>query len=544
MKLKKNMARLLSLVLVMGTLAGCSNTSSSDSDNKTKSAVEQRKENNELVVAVGAEPEAGFDAITGGHGSITKVFFSTLMKRDKELGWENDLATNYKVSDDKLTWTVTIRNDARFTDGEKLTAEDVAFTYETTKKSSTEVDLTMIKEVKAIDDKTVQFTLTRPMSTFVEKLGVCGIVPKHAYDDNFKDNPIGSGPYKFVQWDKGQQVIAQVNEDYYGDKPSIDKLTMVFLDTDAAYAAVKSGDVDMASINGDLAKEEVKGTKILDIPSIETYGVEFPMVKNTGEKTDSGYEIGNDVTSDEAIRKALNTAVDRQSMVDGVLNGYGTVSTTGLEKMPWLNKDTVLDESEYNNMDEAKKILSDGGWKDSDNDGILEKDNTKASFKLLYTSGNYRQELGLEFQKMAKELGIEITLEERTWDTILEDIHKEAVLFGFGSGDPSELYNLYYSKAANTPVEWDNAGFYSNKTVDENIDKALNCESEDGALKYWQKAQLDGGSGASAKGDAPYCWLVNANHVYIVSENFDIGSPVVQPHGGRIFDNVTQWSWK
>lgn len=544
MKLKKNMARLLSLVLVMGTLAGCSNTSSSDSDNKTKSAVEQRKENNELVVAVGAEPEAGFDAITGGHGSITKVFFSTLMKRDKELGWENDLATNYKVSDDKLTWTVTIRDDVKFTDGEKLTAEDVAFTYETTKKSSTEVDLTMIKEVKAIDDTTVQFTLTRPMSTFVEKLGVCGIVPKHAYDDNFKDNPIGSGPYKFVQWDKGQQVIAQVNEDYYGEKANIQKLTMVFLDTDAAYAAVKSGDVDMASINGDLAKEEVKGTKILDIPSIETYGVEFPMVKNTGEKTDSGYEIGNDVTSDEAIRKALNTAVDRQGMVDGVLNGYGTVSTTGLEKMPWLNKDTVLDESEYNNMDEAKKILSDGGWKDSDNDGILEKDNTKASFKLLYTSGNYRQELGLEFQKMAKELGIEITLEERTWDTILEDIHKEAVLFGFGSGDPSELYNLYYSKAANTPVEWDNAGFYSNKKVDENIDKALNCESEDDALKYWQKVQLDGDSGASAKGDAPYCWLVNANHVYIVSENFDIGSPVVQPHGGRIFDNVTQWSWK
>ena len=544
MKLKKNMARLLSLVLLMGTLAGCSNTSSSDSDNKTKSAVEQRKENNELVVAVGAEPEAGFDAITGGHGSITKVFFSTLMKRDKELGWENDLATNYKVSDDKLTWTVTIRDDVKFTDGEKLTAEDVAFTYETTKKSSTEVDLTMIKEVKAIDDTTVQFTLTRPMSTFVEKLGVCGIVPKHAYDDNFKDNPIGSGPYKFVQWDKGQQVIAQVNEDYYGEKANIQKLTMVFLDTDAAYAAVKSGDVDMASINGDLAKEEVKGTKILDIPSIETYGVEFPMVKNTGEKTDSGYEIGNDVTSDEAIRKALNTAVDRQGMVDGVLNGYGTVSTTGLEKMPWLNKDTVLDESEYNNMDEAKKILSNGGWKDSDNDGILEKDNTKASFKLLYTSGNYRQELGLEFQKMAKELGIEITLEERTWDTILEDIHKEAVLFGFGSGDPSELYNLYYSKAANTPVEWDNAGFYSNKKVDENIDKALNCESEDDALKYWQKVQLDGDSGASAKGDAPYCWLVNANHVYIVSENFDIGSPVVQPHGGRIFDNVTQWSWK
>ena len=542
MKLKKNIARLLSMVLLVGVLTGCSNTS--NSEESSKSAVEQRKENNELVVAVGAEPEAGFDAITGGHGSITSVFFSTLMKRDKELGWENDLATDYKISDDKLTWTVTIRDDAKFTDGEPVTAEDVAFTYQTTKESSTEVDLTMIKEVKAKDNTTVEFTLERPMSTFIEKLGACGIVPKHAYDDTFKDNPIGSGPYKFVQWDKGQQVIAEVNEDYYGNKPSIKKLTMVFLDTDAAYAAVKSGDVDMAAINGELAKEEIEGTEILDIQSIETYGVEFPMVANTGKKTETGYEIGNNVTSDEAIRKALNTAVDRQGMVDGVLNGYGTVSTTGLEKMPWLNKDTVLDESEYNNIDEAKKILEDGGWKDSDNDGVLEKDGTKASFKLLYTAGNYRQELGLEFQKIAKEIGIEITLEERTWDTILTDIHKEAVLFGFGSGDPSELYNLYYGGAANTPVEWDNAGFYDNETVNKYIDKALESEDEEEALEYWQKAQYDGKTGASVKGDATYCWLVNVNHVYIVSEGFDIGDPVVQPHGGRIFDNVIEWAWK
>ena len=536
MKLKKSITTILSMVLVVGALSGCSNTSTS--------GVEQRKENNELVVAVGSEPEAGFDAITGGHGSITKVFFSTLLKRDKELGWENDLATDYKVSDDKLKWTVTIRDDVKFTDGETLTAEDVAFTYETTKNSSTEIDLTMLEKVEATDENTVVFTLTRPMSTFVEKLGACGIVPKHAYNDDFKDNPIGSGPYKFVEWEKGQQVIAEANEDYYGEKPSIKKLTMVFLDTDTAYAAVKSGEVDMAAINGELAKEEVEGTEIIDIQSIETYGVEFPTVANTGEKTETGYEIGNNVTSDIAIRKALNTAVDRQGMVDGVLNGYGSVSTTGLEKMPWLNEETVLDESDYNNVEEAKKILADGGWKDTDSDGILEKDGEKASFKLLYTAGNYRQELGLEFQKVAKEIGIEVTLEERTWDTIVEDIHKEAVLFGFGSGDPSELYNLYYSGASNTPVEWDNAGFYSNETVDSYIDKALNSDDEEEALPYWQKAQYDGKTGASVLGDAPYCWLANANHVYIVSEGFDIGNPVVQPHGGRIFDNVTEWSWK
>ncbi|MEG0856709.1 MAG: ABC transporter substrate-binding protein [Terrisporobacter sp.] len=540
MKLKKNLAKVLAMVLMMGTIAGCSNTSKSTST----SGVETRKENNELVVAVGAEPEAGFDAITGGHGSITKVFFSTLLKRDKELGWENDLATDYKISEDKLKWTVTIRDDAKFTDGKPLTAEDVAFTYQTTKDSSTEIDLTMVEKVEAKDDTTVEFTLTRPMSTFVEKLGACGIVPKHAYNDEFKDKPIGSGPYEFVQWDKGQQVIAKANENYYGDKPSMKKLTMVFLDTDAAYAAVKTGDVDMATINGELAKEKVEGTEILDIQSIETYGIEFPMVANTGEKTKDGYEIGNNVTSDKAIRLAMNTAIDRQGIVDGVLNGYGTASTTGLEKMPWLNKDSELDESKYNDVDTAKKILADGGWKDSDDDGILEKDGTKASFKLLYTAGNYRQAMGLEIVKKAKEIGIEITLEEKTWDTIVEDIHKEAVLFGWGSGDPSELYNLYYGGAATSPVPWDNAGHYKNETVDSYIDKALNSNDEKEALPYWQKAQYDGKTGASPVGDAPYCWVANANHVYIVREGFDIGKPVVQPHGGRIFDNVTEWSWK
>ena len=89
MKLKKKILKLVSMVLVVGMIGGCSNTSSSIS------SVKERKENNELVVAVASEPEAGFDAISGGHGSITKVFFSTLLKRDKELGWENDLALNF-----------------------------------------------------------------------------------------------------------------------------------------------------------------------------------------------------------------------------------------------------------------------------------------------------------------------------------------------------------------------------------------------------------------------------------------------------------------
>ncbi len=531
--IKSIIALLLSLVLVF-SFFGCSKGA-----NEEKSAREQRKENNQLVAAIGSEPEGGFDSVTGGHGSVTKLIFSTLFKRDKALGWEGDLATGYSVSDDKLSWTVTIRDDAKFTDGTTVKASDVAFTYNQAKVAGADIDLTIIDKVEATNDTTVVFHLTRVYSPFIERMGYLGIVPEHAYNDSFKDNPVGSGPYKIVQWDKGQQIILTPNEDYYGEKAKISQLTLAFLDTDAAVAAIEKGTVDVAEINGTLANKEVPGATVIDIPSIECYGVCFPMIKDTGDKAKDGAYMGNNVTSDLAIRQALNAAVDREQIVKGVLNGYGTVSTTGLEKMPWQNENTALSADEYGNVDAAKKILADGGWADSDNDGIVEKDGVKASFKLLYTEGKYRQEMALEFVKVAKSIGIEITLELKTWDTILDEIHKEAVFYGFGSGDPSELYNLYYGGIAGGEVAWDNSGVYSNPKGDAIIDKALEAKDEAEALSYWKALQ----EYASPKGDAPYCWLVNADHVYLAAEGFSFGQPVVQPHGGRIFDNVVEWNW-
>ena len=93
---------------------------------------------------------------------MTRVFFSSLFKRDKELGMENDLATEYKVSDDKLTWTVKIREDVKFTDGEPLTSEDVVYTYETAKESGSEIDLTMLESITAVDKYTIDFKLKEP----------------------------------------------------------------------------------------------------------------------------------------------------------------------------------------------------------------------------------------------------------------------------------------------------------------------------------------------------------------------------------------------
>ena len=540
MKLKKRIGVLLAVMLMATSITGCGNNDK-NKESDAKGVVNTRRENNELVAAVANEPDSGFDTTVGGHGSMTRVFFSTLFKRDKQLGIENDLATSYEVSDDKLTWTVKLRDDAKFTDGEKLTSKDVVFTYETAKASGSSIDLTVLDKVSAVDEYTVSFKLKEPQSIFIEKMSQIGIVPKHAYNADFANNPIGSGPYKFVQWDKGQQVIATLNENYYGEKPSIEKLTLVFLAQDAAYAAVKSGEVDIAAIPGSFAKEDVNGKQIIELKSIETYGIEFPM-QPSGEKTKDGNPIGNDVTSDKAIREALNYAINRQELVDGVLEGFGAVSTTGLEHMPWENKEAELKGD--SDIAKAKKILEEGGWKDTNSNGTVDKNGVEAEFKLLYTDGMYRQDLGLAVSETAKQLGIKIELEMKTWDNIESEINSQPVLFGWGSGDPSELYSLYSSKVIGQGVPWNNAGYYKNETVDSYLDKALQSENEESALEYWKKAQWDGKTGYSTKGDCTYAWLVNAGHLYIADEDLDIGTPVVQPHGGRILDNVCEWRWK
>ena len=501
---------------------------------------EERIEAGELVAAIGEEPQSGFDPSTGSHGSLTRLFFSTLFRRNKELGWENDLATGYEVSEDKLTWTVKIREDAYFTDGSRVTAGDVVFTYLMARDAGGEIDLTMIESAEAPDDTTAVFHLKRAYSPFMERLSYLGIIPEASYSEQFRDHPTGSGPYRLVQWDKGQQIIAEANEDYYGEAPSIRRLTLVFLDMDTACAAVNNGDVDVAQINGLLAQAAGPGTHVENIDSIECYGVAFPMQPAEGKLAEDGAPIGNAVTCDEAVRRAFNMAVDRQKMVDGILNGYGTVSTTGLEKMPWLNEDTVLDVPQTGDVEGAKAILQEAGWTDSNGDGTIDRDGVEGTFRLLYTDGVYRQELGLEFVNVGRQLGLDVQLEKVTWDTILPDIHQEAVLYGFGSGDPSELFSLYYGPNAGGVVPWDNGGCYVNENCDAQIDAALESTDEEEALTHWKAMQEYSGP----TGDAPYCWLVNANHVYLAADGFSFGDPAVQPHGGRIFDNITEWKWE
>ena len=208
--IKKFFSLLLALTALLGLLTACGAAAVDHGGNGSQAGEAGGQDRDSVIIAISSEPET-LDPCQGwGHGN-TPIVQSTLVKYDYDMSFSNDLATGYNLSEDGLTWTFTLRDDAFFTDGEAVTASDVVFTFETAKAAQSSVDLTFLEAVEAPDDTTVVFTLSRPTSTFLNTIASVGIVPEHAYGPDYGTNPIGSGPFKFVQWNPQEQQIGRAS---------------------------------------------------------------------------------------------------------------------------------------------------------------------------------------------------------------------------------------------------------------------------------------------------------------------------------------------
>jgi len=529
--------RLISTVLLAAMLMfGCS----AQGGNETEQRSTAQLPPTELVLAIGGEPADGFDPTTGWGRYGSPLFQSTLFKRDSQLNIVGDAAVSYTISDDGLIWKIELRNDIVFSDGTPLTADDVIFTFEKAQGNASVVDLTNVKRISVLSTYEIQFELKKAQSTFIDFLTTMGIVPKHAYSDSYAQQPIGSGPYKFVQWDKGQQLIIEQNEHYYGKQSAFQRLVFLFLDEDASLAAAKAGKVHVAAVPSTFSQQSIAGMRLEAVQSVDNRGIMFPY-QPEGSATSEGYPIGNAVTSDLAIRKAINVAIDRELLVEGVLEGYGTPAYSVNDQLPWWNEDSVINDAD---AEAAAQLLAEGGWQDSDEDGIVEKNGVKAQFSLLYPAGDsIRQSLAIAVADMIKPLGISVQVEGKSWDEIEHLMYSQPVMMGWGSLDPLEMFNVYSSSYAG--AGYYNPGYYSNETVDYYLDAALESVDMEQAYELWKKAQWDGETGLSAKGDAPWAWLVNIDHLYFVSDQLDIGEQPIHPHGHGwpITSNIEQWKW-
>lgn len=523
--------------LLSGCTAGSGEGGSAPSGSGSEGASSQ------VIVAMnaGSEPAAGFDPLVAwgcGEHVHEPLIQSTLITTDENLEFVNDLATGYSCSDDGLTWTFELRDDVLFTDGEPLTASDVAFTVNSAVKSDAfEGDLSMVEEAVAQGDTVVEFHLNKPYNALLYTLAVLGIVPEHAYGDGYGSAPIGSGRYMLERWDRGQQAIFSANPDYYGEPPLMERVVVVFMEEDAALAAVQAGEVDIAYTYATHAQQSFDGYELVSYATVDSRGISLPTQPAGGTKSEGGtsYAMGNDVTSDLSVRRALTYAIDRDAVIENVLSGYGKPAYSVSDDMPWSSDDMKVELD----RDLAARLLDDAGWAIG-SDGVRAKDGVRAAFDIWYSSDDSaRQAIANELSNQFAQIGIEASPRGGSWDEIYSHQYEQPVLWGWGSNSPIEVYALNYSTG------WGNYACYENAAIDAHLDEALAQQSIEDSYAYWQLAAWDGENGFAPKGAATWAWIANVDHLYFKREGLVVADQNPHPHGHgwSLVNNVDRWEW-
>ncbi|MFB7733926.1 ABC transporter substrate-binding protein [Streptomyces sp. NPDC056112] len=472
-----------------------------------------------VVVGVASEPDTLSPLLGYGKDGNSKIF-DGLLARDADMKLRPALASSLpQVGDGGLTYTYALRDGVKFSDGKPLTAADVVFTYRTILDAKTNntarSELDAIKEVRADGDDKVVFTLKYPYAPFAGRT-VLPIVPRHIAGGqnpntgSFNTKPVGTGPYVLTGWSKGEKLTFKANPGYWGGEPKVKKVTIAIVkDDDVRATRLRSGDLDGAVLPPNLAAT-FKGDKTkttYDAKSYDFRAVTLPQ--------------RNRVTGDRAIRQALDAAVDREAMVDKILDGAGRPAYGPLPSDdPWFAEGIERPQD----LAKAKRTLDQAGWK-AGSGGIRAKNGLRASFTLLYPSGDkVRQDHALAYASDAKKAGIEVKVESATWEVIEPRMRNDAVLAGLdSSGDPDfGLFTLLHSSLAGDG--FNNMGHFANPAVDKALDTGRRSQDTGTRRAAYDTVQRE------LVKDPGYTFLTHIDHLYVLADRWDGLTTQVEPH--------------
>jgi peptide/nickel transport system substrate-binding protein len=388
------------------------------------------------------------------------------------------LAESMNTSEDGLEITVKLKEKIWFSDGVPVTADDVIFTYKTIMDTSVDAEdlrgyYANIKDVVKIDDRTVKFILTEEYWKTVESIGVFEVLPKHIYQykdpsefNKRRSDPVGSGPYVFEKWDVGQQVVLRKNENYWGTKPSIDKLVFRFItNSTAAFQSLRSNDLDYYEPSSEQFKEMSADEDFIKKFHVLSYW------EPSGGFSYIGWNQAKEFFKDKRVRMAITSAFDRESVAKNIGMGYSKV-ISGPFYLKGKQNDPDIKPWPYD-PEKAKKLLTETGWVDDNNDGIREKNGMKFQFKLSYSSGGATTERIVKaFKDDLAKVGIDVVLDPVEWSIYLNRLHSrdfDAAVAAWAGTIESDPYQLFHSSQIDKGSNY--CGF-SNKEADKLIEEA------------------------------------------------------------------------
>ncbi|AEB24548.1 MULTISPECIES: peptide-binding protein [Bacillus] len=512
MKLRKTALMMLSVFMTLAIfLSACSGSKSTSTESKPAG---KPQKGGDLVVGSTGEPTL-FNPLYStdvASSDIEGMIYSTLLETDEKLNVKPSLAEKVTEADGGLTYNVKLKKGVKFHDGKELTADDVVFTYSIPLNKDYNGErgsgFESLKSVTKKGKYEIQFKMKKKDAYFYNVvLDSYGILPKHILgkvpvadlgENEFnRKNPIGSGPFKFAEWKKGEYVKLKANDDYFGGRPYLDTVTVKTIpDSNAAVAQLKAGDIDFFVVPG------------TDFDSVKTFG-------NVKVKSDLGLNysyIGwnekKELFKDKKVRQALTYALDRQAMVDQVLNGDGKVANVPESPLSWNYPKSKVPTFDYNPK-KAKQLLKEAGWEDHDGDGYLDKDGKKFSFEIKTNQGNkIREDLAVVVQQQLKEVGIEAKPRIVEFSALIEQTSApnwdyDALLLGWSLATFPDQFSIFHSSQSKNGL---NNIWYKNPKVDKLLEEAKSItDRKEYQKKYEEIYKL-------IAEDQPYSFLFYYNY--------------------------------
>lgn len=477
------------------------------------------------MTSLGAEPVT-LNPVTASDMPSARVcgyIFNGLITINKKLEVIPELASSWEISPDHLVYTFHLRKDVTWHDGVKFTAADVKFTFDkimdplskAMNKRGSYID---VAKAEAVDDYTFRVTYKRPYSPALTSWGT-SIIPKHLFEGvNFLDNkynraPVGTGPYRFVEWKTGQNVIIEKITNHFRDNPAIERIVFkIIKDSAMELNAYKRGDVDGLGMTPDQWEKEKNNPAMTSKSRMLIYSVlSFSYL---GWNMDGS----NPFFADKTVRQAMCHAMPVEDLVKRIYRGHARAISGPFHPDVWAY-DTNVAPYKFDLALAAKKLEA-AGWVDADKDGVREKmingKKTKFIFEVLYTEGSSVGENVLVlFKENLEKIGVTMEIHKIEWTAFIKKIHSHeftACLLGWSLDIDPDPTALFHSREIGKGLNYYG---YRNAEVDSLCDEGLReFDRQKRAAIYHRVHRI-------LNDECPYTFLVASQALVALHKRFE-----------------------
>jgi ABC-type transport system substrate-binding protein/methyl-accepting chemotaxis protein len=451
------------------------------------------------------ELDPAYKTDSTSHQVVTQIF-TGLLSFDSSLHLIPGVADSFTVSKDGHTWDFTLKRGVKFHDGSTVTARDVVSTIQRVLRGPNMSFVDYADELVALDDMRVRFTLKYPYLPFLANLacGACDITPL----DFSADKPVGCGPYKFMSWERGREIVLEANAGFFDGQPPIQQVIIKIIpDSNESLALFREGKISLMQLSSSITSR-FKAAEVKTGPVLSTQYIGINMRMETPFK-------------DRRVRQALNHALDREHFAKTIMQntavpGYG-IFPPG---MAVFNNEL---ESYRYDLKKARDLMKEAGYPNGiDNTFVLDiREGQEAALRAEY------------IRNSLDKIGVKLVLNPLPWRDLLEKSYKgESVLAMRGwvsdNGDPDNfLFPLFHSRSFGRPG---NISYYQNKDIEDMIETARSERSVKRRLQLYQKMER------IIVHDAPWIFLSHGVDSWAVRN--DVGGFKVDPFGIVRFRNL------